>query len=75
MHTIDRGVCTMTQVYRFIDRMNLLTAVVVVFLLHLVLYLVIREEDWLLATMSATAVYALVFALLKTFVSKKRDVR
>jgi uncharacterized membrane protein (DUF485 family) len=65
----------LAQVYRFIDRMNLLTAVFVMFLLHLTFYFLIGEENWLLATVSATATYGLVFALLKDFVRKKRDVR
>lgn len=65
----------LTQVYRFIERMNLLTAALVVFLLHLALYLVLNTDDWLLATVSATATYALVFALAKTYVRKKRGVR
>lgn len=66
----------MQGLMQFVRRTNWLMFVAVVFLLHLVLYLVLGTDRWLFATLSATIVYGAVFALIKMLASnKKRGVR
>ena len=66
----------MQGLMQFVRRTNWLMFVAVVFLLHLVLYLVLGTDRWLFATLSATVVYGAVFGLVKAMAAnKKRDVR
>lgn len=66
----------MQGLMQFVRRTNWLMFVAVVFLLHLVLYLVLGTDRWLFATLSATVVYGGIFGLVKAMAAnKKRDVR
>lgn len=56
----------------FINRMNVLLWTAVMFLFHLILYLSLGEDDWLMATLLATGTYALAFVLLKSFARRKK---
>lgn len=61
----------MTGLSGFLQRMNLLLWLAVIFLFHLILYLTLNTDDWLFATLSATLVYALVLGGLKFMVRRK----
>lgn len=67
----------MSGIWAFVERMNLLLWLAVIFLFHLILYLTLGTDDWLVATVMATGTYAAVFVLLKAYVrnNKKRGVR
>ncbi|TCP57621.1 hypothetical protein EV586_10265 [Tumebacillus sp. BK434] len=67
----------MNGILSFVERMNLLLWLAVIFVFHLVLYLTLGTDNWLIATVLATGTYAAVFVLLKAYVrnNKKRGVR
>ncbi|HEU4964157.1 MAG TPA: hypothetical protein VFV52_09950 [Bacilli bacterium] len=56
----------------FVNRMNLLLWVAVIFLFHLVLYLSLGTDNWLWATIAATATYTLVLVGLKSLARRKK---
>lgn len=55
----------MTNLWTFIDRMNLFVWVLALFAAHLLFYLLIGMETWLTTSLLAAAVYAVVLLLLK----------
>jgi len=55
----------------YIERLNAVTALLAIFAGHLLLYLMLGEDDWLFATVSATLTYALVLYLLKYSIRKR----
>ena len=55
----------------FVERMNVLLWLTVIFVFHLALYLFLGTERWLFATLAATATYAAVLFLLKATVRRR----
>jgi hypothetical protein len=66
----------MNGFFAFVERMNLMLWLSVIFLFHLILYLTLGTDNWLIATLLATATYAAAFVMLKAYIrNKKRGVR
>lgn len=55
----------------FVERMNLILWLTVIFVFHLALYLILGTDDWLFATVAATATYAAVLFLLKSLARRR----
>ena len=64
----------MNAFYAFVERVSLGWVIGVAFVLHLLLYLALRSDHWLFATVAATVFYGVAFAFLKTFARRKRGV-
>lgn len=59
--------------WNFIDTMKIGVWLVVIFLLHMLLYLALRTDTWFVTALMATVTYGVVFALLKTVAKRRRE--
>jgi hypothetical protein len=62
----------MNALYGFVERVSLGWVIGLAFVLHLLLYLSLRTDHWLFATLAATVFYGAAFAFLKTFVRRRK---
>lgn len=62
----------MNGFYNFIERMNLVLWIAAVAFAHLLLYVLLKTDHWLFATLAATVVYGAVFVLLKAYVRRRK---
>ena len=61
----------MNGFYNFVDRMNLGLWLIGIFVFHLILYLMLKTDHWIFATIAATATYAVLFSFLKMVVRRR----
>lgn len=62
----------MNGFYRFVDRMNIGYWLLGIFIFHLALYLILRSDHWIFATIAATATYAVLLSYLKSVARRKK---
>lgn len=60
----------MNRFWTFVERMNLMLWIAVIFFFHLILYLTLGTAGWLFATLLATATYTAALLLLKAYVRR-----
>ncbi len=61
----------MSNLLSFVERMNLILWLTVIFVFHLVLYLILGTDNWLFATVSATATYAALLLVVKSVLRRR----